>query len=133
MDSNAPIVAREDRLQIALPGDVLFQVGSGDLRFDDQLILSTLSKTLKQVPYTILIEGHTDNQALKPGSRFSSNWELSMVRAIAVMQYLVNVEGISPKRIGIAAFGEYQPRYPNDSPVNRAKNRRIEICILRYE
>ena len=35
--------------------------------------------------------------------------------------------------IGVAAFGEYHPRYPNDTPQHRASNRRIEISVLRYE
>ncbi len=130
---DAPVVAREDRLQIALPEDVLFQAGEGVLEDTQQLILHALAQSLKNVPYTILVEGHTDNEPLAPGSKYKSNWELSMARAMAVVRYLVHVEGLSPKRMGVAAFGEFHPRAPNDTPQNRAKNRRIEISILRYE
>jgi chemotaxis protein MotB len=132
-NQDAPVIAREDRLQMALPEDVLFAAGEGDLRSQEQLILHALALVLKRVPYTILIEGHTDNLPLGAHSRYASNWELSMARAMAVVSYLVQYEGLSPNRLGVAAFGEYHPRFPNDTPEHRASNRRIEISILRYE
>ena len=132
-NEDAPVVAREDRLQMALPDDVLFSVGAGELKDQDQFILHSIAQAVKRVPYTVLIEGHTDDQPLKPGSRYASNWELSLARAMAVVNYLVQFEGIAPERLGVAAFGEYHPRFPNDSPRHRMANRRIEISILRYE
>jgi len=132
-DQGAPVIVREDRLQMALPDDVLFAPGEGELRNQDQLILHALARALQKVPYTILIEGHTDDQPLGPGSRYASNWELSMARAMSVVRYLVQYEGLSPRRIGVAAFGEYHPRFPNDTAGHRRANRRIEISILRYE
>src|SRR5580765_3698054 len=77
-NQDAPVVAREDRLQMALPEDVLFTPGDGVLRTQDQLILHGIATALKQVPYTVLIEGHTDNLPLASNSRYESNWELSM-------------------------------------------------------
>lgn len=132
-DAQAPVIAREDRLQMALPEDVLFNIGEGELRDQQQLVLHGLAQALRRVPYTVLIEGHTDDQPLRPGSRYASNWELSLARAMAVVRYLVHYEGVSPQRIGVAAFGEYHPRVANDTPAHRASNRRIEISILRYE
>src|SRR5882672_10383657 len=76
-DQDAPIVAREDRLQMALPDDVLFAAGAGELKDQDQFVLHTLAQAIKRVPYTVLIEGHTDSEPLMPGSRYASNWELS--------------------------------------------------------
>jgi chemotaxis protein MotB len=130
---DAPVIAREDRLQMALPEDVLFSPGEGTLRMEDQLLLHALAMALKKVPYTLLIEGHTDDLPLGPNSRYASNWELSLARAMSVMTYLVDVEKMSPHRMGVAAFGEFHPRYDNDTPEHRAANRRIEISILRYE
>src|SRR5471032_2057504 len=77
-NQGAPVIAREDRLQMALPEDVLFTPGEGELRVQDQLILHALAQALKRVPYTILIEGNTDDRPLGPSSRYASNWELSM-------------------------------------------------------
>jgi len=132
-NQDAPIVAREDRLQMALPDDVLFGVGEGALKGQDQFVLHSIAQAVKRVPYTVLIEGHTDNEPLKPGSRYASNWELSLARAMSVVNHMVQYEGIAPERLGVAAFGEYHPRFPNDTPAHRAANRRIEISILRYE
>jgi len=132
-NEEAPVIAREDRLQMALPEDVLFTVGAGDLKDQDQFVLHSIAQAVKRVPYTVLVEGHTDNQSLRPGSRYASNWELSMARAMSVVNYLVQYEGIAPERLGVAAFGEYHPKVDNDSPQHRAENRRIEISVLRYE
>jgi len=132
-NENAPVIAREDRLQMALPDDVLFAAGAGELKDQDQFVLHAIAQAIKRVPYTVLIEGHTDNEPLRPGSRYATNWELSLARAMSVVNYLVQYEGISPERLGVAAFGEYHPHFPNDTPIHRAANRRIEISILRYE
>src|SRR6266513_1599812 len=56
-NKEAPVIAREDRLQMALPDDVLFAPGEGELRIQDQLVLHALAQALRRVPYTILIEG----------------------------------------------------------------------------
>src|SRR5438132_822868 len=121
-NQDAPIVAREDRLQMALPDDVLFSTGEGDLKDQDQFVLHSIASAVKHSAYTVLIEGHTDNQPLKPGSRYASNWELSLGRAMSVVNYLVQFEGMAPERLGVAAFGEYHPRMPNDTPEHRAAN-----------
>jgi chemotaxis protein MotB len=132
-DQAAPVVAREDRLQMALPEEVLFSAGSGDLKNTDLLVLHALANVIRGIPYTVLVEGHTDNIPPEPGSPYVSNWELSLARAMAVVNYLTRYEGVSPKRLGVAAFGEFHPRVPNDTPAHRAENRRIEISVLRYE
>src|SRR5438552_10966217 len=75
-NQDAPVIAREDRLQMALPEDVLFSPGEGVLRTQDQLILHALASALKRMPYTLLVEGHTDNLSLGAHSRYASNWEL---------------------------------------------------------
>jgi chemotaxis protein MotB len=126
-------IIREDRLQMALPDAVLFAAGAGELHDQDQFVLHSIAQAVKRVPYTVLIEGHTDNQPLRPGSRYASNWQLSLARAMSVVNYMIQYEGIPPERLGVAAFGEYHPRYPNDTPEHRTANRRIEISILRYE
>lgn len=132
-NQDAPIVAREDRLQMALPDNVLFSPGEGDLKDQDQFVLHSIASAVKRSPYTVLIEGHTDNQPLHAGSRYKSNWELSLARAMSVVNYMVQYEGLAPERVGVAAFGEFHPRVENDTPEHRAENRRIEISILRYE
>ncbi|MEQ6168986.1 OmpA family protein [Ekhidna sp. MALMAid0563] len=71
------------------------------------------------------IQGHTDNSGTP-----ESNLELSRYRALAVFNYLVS-RGVDPARMNVVGYGENQPLYPNDTPVNRELNRRIEIVFIK--
>ena len=76
----------------------------------------------------ISIEGHTDNLPIH-SERYPSNWELSTSRAVNVLRYFIEKGGISQKRISAVGMGEFQPIAENDTPENRAKNRRVEIVL----
>jgi chemotaxis protein MotB len=122
----------EDRglvLQI-VTDDVLFDLGKADLRPEGKAVLDGLASALKQVPNNIAVEGHTDNRPIS-GFPFGSNWELSTYRATSVLRYLVEQKGLDAKRVSAAGFGEQRPLQPNDTPANQAKNRRVEIVVLR--
>ncbi|WP_161485559.1 OmpA/MotB family protein [Vagococcus penaei] len=64
---------------------------------------------------------------------FKSNWELSAARAISVMDSLVANKGVTENRVSIQAYGEFRPKVPNNSAENRAKNRRVEIFIVKKD
>ena len=119
---------------MALPEEVLFTAGAGELKDQDQFVLHSIAQAVKRVPYTILIEGHTDNQPLRPGSPVCV--QLGIVPRARDVRHELHGEIRRPpsrERLGVAAFGEYHPRVLNDTPAHRAANRRIEISILRYE
>ena len=78
----------------------------------------------------IRIEGHTDDVPIH-SARFASNWELSTARATAVVQWLIEREGMTPSRLSAAGYGEFHPRVPNDSTEARARNRRVDVVILK--
>lgn len=132
-----------DRPDIRVVGDrfvfqseVLFPVGSD--AFDDQgkAAIDRLAGAVRDlereippdVPWTLRIDGHTDDRPIAPGARFASNWELSAARAIAVVRRLVDA-GVSPKHLVAAAFGEYQPLDEGKTEEAYARNRRIEIRL----
>ena len=73
------------------------------------------------------MSGHTDNVPIKT-SRFPSNWELSTARAVEVARLLV-AGGMKPEVIGAAGYAEFDPVAQNDTPMNKALNRRIEIIL----
>ena len=79
------------------------------------------------IDWILRVDGHTDDQPIAPGSRFADNWELSQARALSVVRYLIEEEGISPQRLAANGFGQYQPLDPRDTPQARARNRRIEL------
>jgi len=73
------------------------------------------------------VDGHTDNTPIN-SVEFPSNWELSSARAISVVRYLMS-QGIAPRHLVAAGFGEFQPIDSGDSDQALAKNRRIELKI----
>lgn len=75
---------------------------------------------------TIELGGHTDNQGY-----FKSNLRLSQERADAVMYYLIG-RGIHKKRLSAKGYGPTKPKASNSNPDGRAKNRRVEVTILKY-
>ncbi|MDX1960681.1 MAG: OmpA family protein [Leptospiraceae bacterium] len=74
----------------------------------------------------ISLEGHTDNTG-----RNEDNVSLSLSRANAVADYLKEKHGIAKERLKVAGYGEIKPLVPNDTPENRAKNRRVVLKILK--
>lgn len=115
---------------INLPSSLLFDSGSATIKLEAQEALIRISKTLREIPGKILIEGHTDNVPIIQGSIYRSNWELSTARASSVLHFLVQ-QGLSPDRFSIAGYGEYKPIDSNDTSEGRAKNRRVELIIMR--
>ncbi len=78
----------------------------------------------------ITISGHTDNVPIS-NERFRSNWDLSTSRAVSVAHQLLKVSEITPDNIMVTGHADTRPRAPNDSDENRAKNRRVDIAIVR--
>jgi chemotaxis protein MotB len=115
---------------ITLPDAFLFDSGSANLKPESYEALSRISEKLKEIPGKVLIEGHTDNVPLVSTSIYKSNWELSAARASSVLHFMLQ-KGLSPDRFTIAGYGEYRPVASNDTPEGRAKNRRVELIILR--
>ncbi|MCX7988118.1 MAG: OmpA family protein [Thermodesulfovibrio sp.] len=115
---------------ITLPSSLLFDSGSAQLKGESIDALRRISEYLREIGGRILIEGHTDNVPLSHNSIYKSNWELSAARASSVLHFLVQA-GLSPDRFTIAGYGEYRPIESNDTPEGRAKNRRVELIILR--
>lgn len=117
-------------LQIVLPNDVLFATGSANLKPDGQSLLKELVAALEDVPYQIVVIGHTDNVPIGPGlaKRYPSNWELAGARASSVVRIMAE-EGIPPEQLLAISMGETRPLAANDTPEGRKQNRRIEVRI----
>ncbi|HLD29809.1 MAG TPA: flagellar motor protein MotB [bacterium] len=122
----------QEKISIILSDPILFTSGSDELKSETIWILSELADILRGVKENeVIVEGHTDDIPLKAGAKFASNWELSLARAFSVVRYLTEIEGLDPNRFIPTGYGEHRALFPNDSPVHRAQNRRIEICILK--
>lgn len=116
-------------LVVSMPEDAAFEVASTDPSPAALALVSRMASAVGRLPNDIRIEGHTDNVPIRT-PKYRSNWELSTARASAVVAYLVETEGIDPARLSAAGYGEFHPRVANDTPENRARNRRIDIIVL---
>ena len=116
-------------LVIYLDTLVLFKSGTAEFTSGAEVALNKIGDLIKKIDLPIRVEGHTDDQRIST-QRYRSNWELSAARAISILQYLVNKKGISPHRLSAVGYGEFQPLVPNQTPEQRARNRRVNIVFL---
>jgi len=118
---------------IRLPADITFSPGSAKITSTDTLLfLKRISIIINEyLPKNIAIQikGYTDNTPPPPTSPYSDNWQLSAARAISVLKVLIK-NGVNPKRLSAAAYGQYHPIASNLTPQGRAKNRRVEIWFF---
>ncbi|MFA5779625.1 MAG: flagellar motor protein MotB [Elusimicrobiota bacterium] len=131
-DESLKIKSDLQGIRVVFSSPVLFNLGRAELNPSAVKPLDELSAWLSDVPYSIIVEGHTDDTPIKKGLRYSSNWELSLDRARSVVKYFQK-KGINPKRLVLAGYGEHHPLYPNDTAEHKKSNRRIEIYVVYRE
>jgi len=120
-----------------LPSALFFASASATLGEQGKQELNKLAQTLKEISVAIpsdiswilRVDGHTDQLPINT-PRFPSNWELSSARAVAVVRYLAE-QGIPPKRMTAAGFGEFHPVDQGQSEAAYQRNRRIELKLTR--
>ncbi len=114
-----------------LTADELFLPASATLSPLGQAILDRVAFEIGRLPATtrLRVEGHGDNTPPGPSikDRWPSNWELSSARAAAVIRYLTASGTLAAERFELAAFADTKPVAPNDTPQNRALNRRVIV------
>ncbi len=120
----------EDGLMIRIKDSALFPSGSADLRPDSQRFGTEIAKMLTTLPQQIVVSGHTDNVPINT-REFPSNWELSSKRAVNFMKFLLAQGNLQPGRFSAIGYGEYRSMAANDVEEGRAKNRRVEVLIMR--
>jgi chemotaxis protein MotB len=90
-------------------------------------LLELEKKIPGEIPWVLRVDGHTDVRGIN-SPQFKNNWELSVARAISVVQYLIG-KGVSPQRLVAAGFGEFQPIDPDKTEEAYSRNRRIELKL----
>lgn len=119
---------REGRLVVEMASAVLFDSGRTDVKQAGKAALDELVEALMTVQdREFLVAGHTDNVPVR--KRYSSNWELSTMRAVHVVDYMIE-KGFPADHIGAAGYGETDPVASNDTEEGRAQNRRIEVILM---
>lgn len=125
----ADVAVTEHIIRVRLQDQLLFASAQASLSSAAAERIKNLAKVLKEMPNEVIVEGHTDNVPLMTPP-YRSNWELSVARSYSVIERLVE-EGLPPLRLVTAGYGEYHPIGANETPSGRARNRRVEIIILR--
>lgn len=118
----------EGTITLRVPGDVLFGAGEVALTPEGRKVISELRDFfIRYHDQMINIRGFTDDTPVR-GGRFRDNWEISALRAVNVLRYLLEL-GIEPGRLTSTGLADLYPLYPNISEENRARNRRVEFVL----
>ena len=123
----------EDGVRLRIKDSALFPSGEAYLRPESQKLAADIAKLLAGLPQQIVVAGHTDNVPINT-YQFPSNWELSGIRAVNFMRFLLAQEPtLKPENFSAIGYGEYRPLRPNNSEEGRSKNRRVEVWIIRAQ
>lgn len=131
-DMQRGLIATADRSgkpALVIRGDGLFKSGSVAVNPSYVPVLQRIGRVLEDIPGQFIVTGHTDNIPIRT-VRFPSNWHLSQARAEAVVEIL-GTRMDAPARLIAEGRADIKPLVPNNTPANRAKNRRVEIIVSR--
>lgn len=121
---------RGGNFYISIPSEVTFPSGKAELTKKGQEALKAVARVLLEQHKTgkYWIEGHTDSDPIKK-SKWGSNRELSVERAMAVLHYLVESCDLPDEQCVVAGHGQYHPIAGNTDNAGKARNRRVEIVV----
>lgn len=118
------------RLTVNVSNAILFDSGKYALKSEGMEALSKVAGVLASITdRTIAVEGHTDDDVVRPGAPYADNWALSSLRASTVVALLTK-EGVAPLAIRAVGLGEFRPVADNETDEGKAANRRTEIVLL---
>jgi len=120
------VVEKDGKIYVNMEAKLLFKSGSTEVEPEGKKALIELAKVLQdESDLEIIVEGHTDTDAMHSSSHPSNNWELSVLRSTSVISIMTANSKMVPAHIMAAGRSEFHPV----DPANKAKNRRIEIII----
>lgn len=120
------VVEKNGKIYVSLEAKLLFNSGSTSVEAEGKKALIELAKVLeKEKDLEVIVEGHTDTDKLTATAHPKSNWELSVLRATAVVEIMIANSKVNPATLMAAGRSEFHPLDPKD----KAKNRRIEVII----
>lgn len=122
---------QETVVMISISDKMLFTSGSYKISDKANDILQKIANVINsEESLDVMVEGHTDNKLMKNTAAVKDNWDLSVLRATAVVKKLQSDYNVAPEQLIAAGRSFYQPLVENDTKENRATNRRTRIVIL---
>ncbi|MEE2838518.1 MAG: OmpA family protein [Bacteroidota bacterium] len=117
---------RNGKVYVSMEAKLLFSSGSAEVDVEGQAALTELATVIaEQSDLEIVVEGHTDTDKVSRTTTPKNNWELSVLRATAVVNILLANPGVDPSMLAASGRSEFHPVDPED----KAKNRRIEVIL----
>lgn len=116
-------------VMVMILSGVLFNPGEARIQPSAVKVMGDLGRVLGAVPNPVVVQGFTDSTPIDT-SEYHSNWDLSAMRAARVVDYWTG-EGLSPTRFMLEGFGQYAPVATNATAAGRAKNRRVDVLVLK--
>ncbi len=120
------VLQENGKVYVSMAAKLLFASGSTKVEPNGQQAIIELAKVLEKEPeLEIVVEGHTDTDKITSSIHPTSNWELSVLRATSVVEIMLGNSMMNPAQIMASGRSEFHPV----DPIEKAKNRRIEIII----
>lgn len=128
-DGRFTVYVSDRGLTLSLVGSAAFDSGRASLKPEFLPLLDAIVAKLSTIDNDISVEGFTDSDPIN-NATYPSNWYLSVGRANEVRDYL-EMKGINAERMIVVGYGETRPLYSNSTPEGKAKNRRVDVVVLR--
>ncbi len=129
-DEDIEINVEKTVVFISISDKLLFKSGSYSVTEKAYKVLEKVATVINGQPnMDVMIEGHTDSKTIK-NDVLQDNWDLSAKRATSITRILQHRFKVAPSRLIAAGRSSYVPLAANDTPANRAKNRRTKIIIM---
>lgn len=132
-DSDVDVQVQKGVVFISLSDKMLYKSGSYEVLPSAENVLDKVAKIINDYKdYDIQVQGYTDTDPFRSSASgcIRDNWDLSAMRATSIVKLLQSKFGVDPTRMLAGGHGQYQPKVSNDTPANKAINRRTEIVIL---
>ena len=121
---------KNGKVYVSMENKLLFNSGSWAVGAEGKKAVIEVGKVLGDNPdISVLIEGHTDDDAFTASGPIADNWDLSTKRATAIVAILSENKKINKQNLTAAGRGEFSPLASNATADGKAKNRRIEIIL----
>lgn len=128
-DEDIDIQIRGNAVYVSLSDKMMFSTASSRLSRSAKVVLGKVARVIKDNDQlNVLVEGHTDSVPIK-NSKYKDNWDLSVLRATAVVRNLHEGFNIDPSRLTAAGRSFHIPKDDNETKLGRSNNRRTEIII----
>lgn len=134
MYNDIEIQTTQEEIKITLDSDILFPPGHAELNSEEKIIAKHIAELIYNAQdmdfaFQVVVSGHTDTVPI--GTGYASNWELSLHRAANFTLAMLTDSQLDPRLFSAVGHGELDPIATNDTPEGRAKNRRVELKIIK--